>query len=170
MSCMFCILMCLCFTYLINIPLCLMSSSAIGPSGRERGEGATQSKPLHRNPKGGSGEHAHWGESSQLSLKNRLLPSGQNMPFMLLNQKKYPHKKMWMCFSSTSIPTPPPPRRFQYSPQSHSHSRLQSFKIYPLIILASPLRLLCVKALLYCCVTGRTVQQHNSLKKAFEEL
>lgn len=40
----------------------VISSSAIGPSGWEGGEGATQSEPLHRDPQRGSWEHAHRGQ------------------------------------------------------------------------------------------------------------
>lgn len=39
-----------------------ISSSAVGPSGWEGGEGATQSEPLHRDPQRGSREHAHRGQ------------------------------------------------------------------------------------------------------------
>lgn len=36
-------------------------SAAVGAGGREGGEGATQSEPLHRDTPRGSREHAHRG-------------------------------------------------------------------------------------------------------------
>lgn len=40
----------------------LLSSSATGAGGREGGEGAAQSEPLHRDPQGGPREHASGGD------------------------------------------------------------------------------------------------------------
>lgn len=74
-----------------------ISSSAVGPSGWEGGEGATQSEPLHRDPQRGSREHAHRGQwidgVEKVSGDQINFIDPPSMDICLLEQQKHTNKE-----------------------------------------------------------------------------